>query len=190
MGWHAPIVCGIDSVYQFTGSTGTLTLTNRCIHGGGIFRLFLFLCDLLQNTVHSIYPPPATILYIRKRPLTVYETLLHLMAQPVPLAKSSITQQQGEITVSPSERMSSVNIPATLQWHRDQKRTATGYQFQRPEIPGDYAGGGPITGPGSVPPQPPGTEKFTDLSYPIIGPWFTTIAIAVVLFGYVTRHKK
>lgn len=78
-----------------------------------------------------------------------------------------------------------------MQWHRDQKRKATNYKFPTPEIPGDYAGGGPLTGTGAVPPKPAGTEKepFRDMR-PTIRPWIVTMALAVGIFGYLTTHKK
>jgi hypothetical protein len=79
----------------------------------------------------------------------------------------------------------------SMQWHRDQKRTATHYKFPTPEIPGDYAGGGPWSGASSVPPQPAGTEKETFIDMrPTIRPWVITVAIAVGFFGYLTTHKK
>ena len=85
-------------------------------------------------------------------------------------------------------------VPATLDWHKQQKARATSYKPKKPEISGDYVGGGPLTGSTAVPPLPPGTARKVKESF-VSGSglphtWWLVMGVACTTYVLLTRMKK
>jgi hypothetical protein len=83
--------------------------------------------------------------------------------------------------------------PATLDWHGQQKARALKYKPKKPEISGDYVGGGPLTGSTAVPPLPPGTARNTKESFVsesgLPRSWWIMMAVAGLSYVVLTSLK-
>lgn len=82
----------------------------------------------------------------------------------------------------------STSPESTAARHQAQQSRATTYKPIRPDLPTDFKGGGPLTGPGAVPPPPPGTEAFVSQASPPI--YWSILAAASVTFIALTIGSK
>ena len=73
-------------------------------------------------------------------------------------------------------------------WQTQQQDRAKSFTPKKPELPGDYVGGGVLSGRSQTPQLPVGTEKFVGNQIP--REWCTTMSVAVLLFVFCVTRKK
>jgi len=78
-------------------------------------------------------------------------------------------------------------------WHAQQRVRAQMFIPQKPELPGDYVGGGVISGRSQTPQLPAGTEKFisnTQYGSQFPREWWAAMSVAVMMFVLCVIRKK
>jgi hypothetical protein len=103
------------------------------------------------------------------------------------LRDNSLCAQTPEMSGNGNQSAQNAN-----RWHTQQKNRAKSFIPKLPELPGDYAGGGVISGRSQTPDLPPGTEKETFVPSQSHFPreWWVTMSVAVMMFVICTMRRK